>query len=525
MLSESFIAASSAPPRLVASNSTLLKDAGIFVHAFQPQPALRSTFKKSVAGANCLAVSATHIFAAQADRAVVHVYNREKANHEATVPFPERIHSLALAVNDTILALGTEHGSIMFWDTTTGRQTWTPPSHLQPVTALAVDPHGAHILSGSADSTVLVWSLADLLSFTPSASTTSTEDLHIPRRTLSAHRGAIVSLVTGHSTTSANIAISISTDSTACIWNYHTGVLLRTALLAAAPICAALDPADRGFYIGLSTGGVQAVDFYAAQPPTSIGDPSLATTPLQPGPASHWPAPSAATDGAALSIAVSYDGTTLLTGHASGAILTWDVASSASTHFRARLAEHAGAPISNLVVLAPTGFRTAAVVREVAPRLHAVVKPRPHDNYSSPTGRPTGAWRVSGQFPVTMPRRALAGAGFDAILDGPGFTADFLAASLAELSEESRQGAPSAAAPSAIAPVTSVLDPAADVISLDSAGANKEAEYLATIAQRDAQIEHLKKLQKVAHAQIARLVKDKASAGGKHKSSDEESDG
>lgn len=46
----------------------------------------------------------------------MHVYSREKGNQEATVPFPERVTSLALALDETVLVLGTEGGRILLWE-------------------------------------------------------------------------------------------------------------------------------------------------------------------------------------------------------------------------------------------------------------------------------------------------------------------------------------------------------------------------------------------------------------------------
>lgn len=113
MLTEHFVAAISASTK---PNTGILKDAGIFVHEFQPLAAQRHVFKKSTAAPNGIAVSATHVFAAQAEKAVVHVYSREKGNQEALVPFPERIHSIALAAQDSVLLLGTESGRILAWE-------------------------------------------------------------------------------------------------------------------------------------------------------------------------------------------------------------------------------------------------------------------------------------------------------------------------------------------------------------------------------------------------------------------------
>ena len=113
MLTEQFVAAISASTK---PNTGVTKDAGIFVHEFQPLVAQRHVFKKSATAPNGVAVTSSHIFAAQADKAIVHVYSREKGNQEALVPFPERIHSIALAAQDSVLLLGTESGRILAWE-------------------------------------------------------------------------------------------------------------------------------------------------------------------------------------------------------------------------------------------------------------------------------------------------------------------------------------------------------------------------------------------------------------------------
>ena len=116
MLSECFVASTLTSAKTPASAT--LRDVGICVQEFQPAPALRSTFKKSSTARNCLAVSPSHVFAAQSEKAIVHVYSREKGNQEATVPFPERIRSLAVAggKNGDILVLGTEGGRLILWE-------------------------------------------------------------------------------------------------------------------------------------------------------------------------------------------------------------------------------------------------------------------------------------------------------------------------------------------------------------------------------------------------------------------------
>lgn len=113
MLTEHFVASIAAQTK---ANTGVTKDAAIFVHELQPLPAQRHVFKKSATAPNGLAVSSSHVFAAQADKAVVHVYSRDKGNQEAIVPFPERIHSIALAAADSVLLLGTESGRVLAWE-------------------------------------------------------------------------------------------------------------------------------------------------------------------------------------------------------------------------------------------------------------------------------------------------------------------------------------------------------------------------------------------------------------------------
>jgi pre-rRNA-processing protein IPI3 len=119
MLTESFIASISTSSSVKAAAATVpvVKDAGIYTFNIHPQLAQTGVLKKSSTSPNALAVSDTHVFAAQVDKAVVHVYGREKGNHEATVPFPEKITVVAVAgEHGELLAMGTESGSLLVWE-------------------------------------------------------------------------------------------------------------------------------------------------------------------------------------------------------------------------------------------------------------------------------------------------------------------------------------------------------------------------------------------------------------------------
>ena len=409
MLTESLIATTLHPPKNAASTSTNtnLRDASIFHHTIHPQASLRCTLKKSATNPNCVAVNSSHIFAAQRDKAVLHVYsferdgasqqessghkgpaasdNKSAANsassgkHESTFPFPERIASCALipggggdasrgcsspTLDESLhLALGTESGRLILWSLATGETTTTAPSHLKPVTSLVADCGGDFLLSGAADSTVHVWSVLDILGGGAPGNSIHSSGALAPRTSFTAHKTPITAIATGHAHTPHNIAVSASRDATVHLWAYRTGTLFRTFILPSTPLCLTLDPADRAFFAGCADGGIACLELY--DPETyqsrlqSSSDQGDAAMPIQAPASSHWPFSNASAsapeaDGketdkaaptssdepfAALSIALSHSGTALVTGHAHGAISTWDVGSRPN-HYTGAVSSH-----------------------------------------------------------------------------------------------------------------------------------------------------------------------------------------
>ncbi|KAF7855981.1 hypothetical protein EAF04_009937 [Stromatinia cepivora] len=337
MLSEQFITSIRAQPR--TANTAIAKDIGIYLHTLHPSPKIESNFKKSSTSVNSLAANSTHIFAAQADKAVIHVYSRENGNQEALISFPERLHTLTL-VGDGLVVLGTSEGRVILWEIYTGRQVSTSAAHLQPISCIAAT--STHMVTGSEDSNLHVWSISQLLSLH-----SNTNEPHEPIRSLSNHRAAITSVITGHSSSTSNICISASEDNSIIVWNYHTGDLLRTFLLPSTPLCMALDPCDRAVYTGFEDGSLQMIELI--QPNSAINplfDTRLQNTPVQVT-SSIWSPPSDI--GAVHCLGLSYDGTSLFSGHSSGKISHWD------TGRRAFLVELSdlNAPVTNLVMQSP----------------------------------------------------------------------------------------------------------------------------------------------------------------------------
>ncbi|KAF5005671.1 hypothetical protein FDECE_7905 [Fusarium decemcellulare] len=335
MLTLDFISAITGPP--LAANTAISKDVGIYSHSLTPSHTIKATFKKSSTPVNGLAVSQTHIFAAQDQKAHVHVYSRLRGNQEALVPFPERIRSLALAGH--VLVVGSAEGRLFLWETCTGRQVSTPPCHVQAISCLAVTPY--HILSGSEDSNINVWSLSRLLELDVQAE-------HEPDLTLSNHRGAITSLAVGPGTnTETSICVSASKDKTCIIWNYQTGQLLRTLLFPTFPLCARLDPSARALFVSSEDGAVYLIELFGGEKPV-LGSRSTELSSI----VVQVNAPLAVSDpeaGQPSCIALTYDGTSILSGHTHGRIFRWSLAENAHPTEVANL----NAAVTNLCFVPP----------------------------------------------------------------------------------------------------------------------------------------------------------------------------
>ncbi|KAE8835396.1 hypothetical protein HRS9122_07666 [Pyrenophora teres f. teres] len=515
MLTEQFVAAISASTK---PNTGVTKDAGIFIHEFQPLVAQRHVFKKSATAPNGVAVSSSHIFAAQSEKAIVHVYSREKGNQEALVPFPERIHSIALAAQDSVLLLGTESGRILAWEVSyspnavaaarTHADVYILDLLRSPRLYIHIPPSASNMycrrpssnffLSGSSDAMIHVWALPSILSFSPDASRS-------PIHTLSTHRGPISSIACGHSWSSANIAVSISGDKSAIVWDYHNGQALRTYLLQDAPTAVTLDPADRAFYVAYADGSLQTIDFYdEVQKHTSLDllrDSVSSHRPIQPSPKTRFSADSQKLGGA-LSLSLSWDGTTLISGHTSGKIATWDIAKANYLSTSANLP----GPVSNLRFLPPVGFPNT---REPSFKIQTIVKPKQDAGMTSGGNglippNYTLNMQLTGRLHVphlsATEKRSTGKSAFKEALTHPCFPTDMLEESLAELDSWNAQ-------------TKGGFAPAADFMALDEHGASGSMSsgnaQQAEVKELKKQLASLQRIQKVTFSQLAELRQEK----------------
>jgi pre-rRNA-processing protein IPI3 len=363
------------------------------------------------------------------------------------------------------------------------------------VTSIAVDPSSNFFLSGSSDAMMHVWALPAILSFSPDTSRS-------PVHTLSTHRGPISSIVCGHSSSSANIAVSISGDKSAIVWDYHNGQALRTYLLPETPTAVTLDPADRAFYVAYADGSLQTVDFYDdVQKTTStdvLRDASSSHRPVQPLAKTRFGADSQKLGGV-LSLGLSWDGTTVVSGHASGKVVAWDIA---KTNYLSTLTNLPG-PVSNLQFLVPTGFPNAPVRNF---RTQTVVKPK--QDAGSPGGGsslvPPG-YTLNMQFMGRLQTgRAFAAesmftqkSAFEDALTHPSFPTSMLEESIAELE-------------SWTVPTKGGAAPSSDFMALDHDDHTGSSDsQQAELKELKRQVASLQRIQKTTFSQLSELRAEK----------------
>lgn len=378
-----------------------------------------------------------------------------------------------------------------------GRLVSTSTSHLQPVTAITVDPSSNFFLTGSADAMIHVWALPQILSFSPDASRS-------PVHTLSTHRGPISSITCGHTSSSANIAVSISADKSAIVWDYHNGQALRTYLLPEAPTAATLDPADRALYVAYGDGSIQTIDFFDdIQKATSTNvmwDKASMHRPVQPSPKARFNADSQKLGGA-LSLSLSWDGTSLISGHVGGKVALWDIAKG---NYISTLTNLPG-PVSNLHFLTPTGFPHGS---EPPFKIHTVVKPKQDigmtgNGSSLVPANYTLSMQFTGRLPTVRTsateRNMPTKSAFEEALTHPSFPPTLLEESLQEL--EAWNG-----------PSKNGVAPASDFMALDDtnfAGTAPHDGTQAEVQELKKQLASLQRIQKVTFSQLGELREER----------------
>jgi len=268
------------------------------------------------------------------------------------------------------------------------------------------------MLTGSDDSDIHVWSLAQLLELDSTAE-------YEPERTLSNHRAGITSLsVSSSISVDTNFAVSASKDKSCIIWNYQTGDALRTLLFPSFPLCISLDPSSRALCVSCEDGSLYLPEFFSDKPLLGAQSEDASTV-------VQISSPFGATQsdvGPASCLALSYDGTVLLTGHPRGQILKWDVADNKTPVELTNV----NAAVTNLAFASPFPTQTSTTPLNI-------IKPSQAER----------TYTFSAQLSSDLSPESR----FDALLNTAGFSQDVLENAIADFHQPA--SAPAAASDSA----------------------------------------------------------------------------
>ena len=290
------------------------------------------------------------------------------------------------------------------------------------------------------------------------------------------------------------------------MWDYYSGQALRTYLLPETPTAVTLDPADRACFVAYADGSLQIIDFYDdIQKTTSVDvlrDTSSSHRPMQPPPKTRFGADSQKLGGT-LCLSLSWDGTTLLSGHSSGKIAAWDIAKS---NYLSTLANLPG-PVTSLQFLRPTGFSNTT---EPSFRVQTIIKPKQDAGLTGgSSGLVPSNYNLSMQFTgrinttavSTTERQSTDTSSFAEALAHPSFPTSMLEESLAELE-------------SWVAPPRSSSTPAANVAApsrsddVEQSDAANDA-YQDEVKELKKQLASLQRIQKVTFTQLSELREEK----------------
>jgi len=119
------------------------------------------------------------------------------------------ILSLAISLNEPIIASGSADNTIKIWHLNSGKLRHNLIGHSSWVNALAITPDGKKIISASADSTLKLWEIK------------SGKLIH----TFEGHSGSVSSIAIA---LNGNIIISGSADKTIKLWDLNQRILLQT---------------------------------------------------------------------------------------------------------------------------------------------------------------------------------------------------------------------------------------------------------------------------------------------------------
>lgn len=247
----------------------------------------------------------SYLLAADAMKPSLHLW---PLNSQNTVPnlhlsTPAKVTALASTPNGSYIAAGLKE-KISVWQVCTGRLLATLAEHFQTVTCLVFNSDGTVFASGGEDGLIFIWSLAQV----------ATGQLS-PMQSFTVHSRAIKDLYFGKFGLKGRLC-SVSADCTAKIFDACIGKVLLNVPCDAPLLSVTMDIIESRLFLGTANGKIIQINLH--DPPRSIE--RFASTEQD-----NEKSVINAHDGGVVTLSVSVDCKTLVSGGTDGMVHIWDI--------------------------------------------------------------------------------------------------------------------------------------------------------------------------------------------------------
>ncbi|KAH3675948.1 hypothetical protein WICMUC_002244 [Wickerhamomyces mucosus] len=321
------------------------------------------------------------VFAAAKGKALINVYTYGKESPDQKIPIPEQLTCLTLVPNKDenisnlndydqedieesndvytklpkfripyLLVGGGISGKIYTWELASGLLLSVKEAHYQSLTVLKVTSDNSYLVSAGKDSRVLVWRISDLVEFSKDE-----ERVIKPAHVISDHSLEVTDIFINNNTKQDSKLYTVSKDSTIRVYSLYSFELLSTFVITGIIESIAVDSADRAIFVGLQNGNIRQIDLYEPNKATNIleakgGAGKILTLPedheLKTTITYHNPSP-------VKQLALSLDGSLLVSGDASGKVVISDIVSKQVV----KELKDLGSPVANIKIL--TAYQTS----------------------------------------------------------------------------------------------------------------------------------------------------------------------
>lgn len=195
----------------------------------------------------CIDPGGEHVFAVQANKALWQVWDwSKKPTYRASLP--EKITAMAFSPDAALCFAGAASGTLYIWMMSTGTLLRCWPAHFREISQILVSSDGGFLVTASADSSVHVYNLADVLGDAGAAK---------PFHSWSGHSLAVTSLAfLGGSSTPRQVVATGSLDRSVRLWDVGTGKPLITRSMPAQVHGLSAGPSASELFVASGNSGL-----------------------------------------------------------------------------------------------------------------------------------------------------------------------------------------------------------------------------------------------------------------------------